>query len=87
MNQNGFHAVFSPVRKLKQSTSASVYLVRRRSDGKHFAAKSFSKEGLYVELNGKVPSNLIQECLKNEIDIMRRLYDTDEKLSKLHSVY
>lgn len=59
MNQRNFHQLFTPIRKLKQGTFASVYLVKRNCDGKMFAAKAFSKEGLYGRKYGKVPTSLI----------------------------
>jgi hypothetical protein len=54
MSQRGFHQMFTPVKKLKQGTFASVYMVRRNSDGQLFAAKAFSKEGIYSKKHGKV---------------------------------
>lgn len=75
MNQLNFHSLFKPIKKLKQGTFASVYKVKRILDGKMFAAKAFSKEGLYLKKHGKVLSVLWQESLINEINIMRQFSD------------
>ena len=46
---------------LGNGSFASVYMVRRRSDGKLFAAKAFLKKLLYQnDVNGRVNNNYIK---------------------------
>jgi serine/threonine protein kinase len=63
VSQHNFHEHFVPVRKLMQGTFASVYLVRRISDNKLFAAKAFSKELTYAKAFGKVHSTPLRKPL------------------------
>lgn len=85
MSQRNFHQLFTPIKKLKQGAFASVYMVKRKADGKMFAAKAFSKEGLFTKKNGKVSFGLRQESLINEIKIMRQF--DHSKILKLYGIF
>lgn len=44
LNEVGFHKMFQPIRKLGKGGFATVYEVKRATDGKLFAVKAFSKQ-------------------------------------------
>lgn len=46
INESGFHSLYKPIRVLGKGSSATVYEIVRLDDGKRFAAKVFTKEGI-----------------------------------------
>ena len=66
LNQQGFHQLFRPLRKLGKGNFASVYEVERLTDHRNFAVKAFSKAALAKAQNGR-------QSLINEIAVMRQL--------------
>jgi serine/threonine protein kinase len=46
INESGFHSFYKPIRVLGKGSSATVYEIARLDDGKRFAAKVFSKDGI-----------------------------------------
>ena len=78
LNQRGFHELFRPIKKIGKGNFATVYLVVKHEDGRKYAVKAFSKEGIYSEEKGK-------ESLINEIEVMRKF--GHKNLMKLYGVY